>query len=548
MASAHAGSALAGTATSHPYTCNTCQVAYRNNDLQKGHMKSDWHRYNLKRRVASLAPISSEIFTEKVLQARAVTSAEADKALFERLCDACDKTYYSENAYRNHLLSQKHKQGLSAASHKRHDDETTSVISSTFSLGEPTAIVQDPFDTDAEDEFNQVIESLQNAKLSQQRPSPVKRPCNPRPLPADTGKTDKDGASTPTTTAGPEPAWTPESCIFCNYASPTVALNATHMERFHGMFIPEKPYLADLDGLIQHLQRQVGQDHECLVCGKMKSTVFAVQTHMRDKGHCKIPFSTEEQQLRIGDFYDFRSTYSDGEEDDSDSDVTEGERGGAKLGSKRRTKVTGEDGQALEGNGDGEGDGWETDSSLSSLDSADLTAVPAEGHIHQFERLSKHLHHSRHDAGHRHQVDGWHSRAHKHTHAVFHDDYELHLPSGKSVGHRSLNRYFRQNLANYPTPEERAERLAIESSGSGREDEESTGGREVAVRDGRGRALLPRGAEGMMGVSDDRKRLVRKDQQRGRDAEKQREKQNAWSYGKRANNQKSYYYRYDGGG
>lgn len=42
MASAHAGSALAGTATSHPYTCNTCQVAYRNNDLQKGHMKSDW--------------------------------------------------------------------------------------------------------------------------------------------------------------------------------------------------------------------------------------------------------------------------------------------------------------------------------------------------------------------------------------------------------------------------------------------------------------------------------------------------------------------------
>lgn len=29
-------------ASSHPYTCNTCQVAFRNSDLQKGHMRSDW--------------------------------------------------------------------------------------------------------------------------------------------------------------------------------------------------------------------------------------------------------------------------------------------------------------------------------------------------------------------------------------------------------------------------------------------------------------------------------------------------------------------------
>jgi len=28
--------------TSHPFTCNTCQVAFRNSDLQKGHMRGDW--------------------------------------------------------------------------------------------------------------------------------------------------------------------------------------------------------------------------------------------------------------------------------------------------------------------------------------------------------------------------------------------------------------------------------------------------------------------------------------------------------------------------
>lgn len=42
MASAAAQPATAATSASHPYTCNTCQVAYRNTDLQKTHMKSDW--------------------------------------------------------------------------------------------------------------------------------------------------------------------------------------------------------------------------------------------------------------------------------------------------------------------------------------------------------------------------------------------------------------------------------------------------------------------------------------------------------------------------
>ena len=28
--------------SSHPFTCNTCQVAFRNGELQRGHMRSDW--------------------------------------------------------------------------------------------------------------------------------------------------------------------------------------------------------------------------------------------------------------------------------------------------------------------------------------------------------------------------------------------------------------------------------------------------------------------------------------------------------------------------
>lgn len=502
-------------------------------------------RYNLKRRVASLPPITAEVFAEKVLQARAETTAEADKAYFERACDACTKTYYSENAYQNHLLSQKHKQNELNAG-KRQDDETTSVMSSTFSLGEPASVSKKDVDSDAEDEFNQVIEGLQKASVTEQRPSPVKRPSNPHHATEDE-KDDRDSQSATPVQSSAEPVWTLQSCVFCNYVSPTLPLNTHHMERFHGMFIPEKAYLVNMEGLIQHLQRKVAEDHECLGCGKVKGSLFAVQTHMRDTGHCKIRFDTEHEQLAIGDYYDFRSTYSDGEDDDeSDSGLPEDDAGGAKLGARRKPKSTGPDGKELK-NGE-EADGWETDSSTSSLDSAELTAVPAEGHHHQFERLEKHPHHSTRDPRPHHQADGWHSRAHKHTHTAFYDDYELHLPTGKSVGHRSHNKYFRQNLTNYPTAEER-EQLAITNSHS--EQDGGNGEDQVAVARGRGRAgreIVPRGALGMSGVTDEKKRLARKDQERGRDLEQFRTKRTDYSYSTKLNNQKTYYYRYDGGG
>lgn len=516
-------------------------------------MKSDWHRYNLKRRVASLPPISADVFTEKVLQARAATTAEADKAYFEQVCEVCEKTYYSQNAYQNHLSSQKHKlkeASSGQAGPKRADDENTSVVSSTFSLGEPLPTSKSGVDSDAEEEFSHVVEGLQNASLTEQKLSPVKRPSNPQPAdkesPEDVDAANDRGSNSATPVPpSNEPEWTLESCLFCNYSSPSVTLNTNHMERFHGMFIPEKTYLVDLDGLLKQLQNKIRDSHQCLYCDKFKTTTFAVQTHMRDKGHCKIPFETEAEQLEIGDFYDFRSTYSDGEESE-DEDAGDDTNGGAKLGARRASKIVNDDGEEID-EGE-EGEGWETDSSASSLDSEDLTAVPAEGHIHQFERLGKHPHHSHHDPRHRHQADGWHSHAHKHTHAVFHDEYELHLPSGKSVGHRSLNKYFRQNLHSHPSPEERAERLAIEEG----EREEGAGGEtgdgQLVHTNGNKRQMVPRGVAGMTGVSDQKRRDVARAEQRGRAMEQNHSKKKDWVVGNKLNNHQSYYYREKGGG
>ncbi|KAI2633377.1 C2H2 type zinc-finger-domain-containing protein [Xylaria nigripes] len=533
------------TTSSHQYTCNTCQVAFRYAETQKGHMKSDWHRYNLKRRVASLPPISSEVFTEKVFQARAATTAEADRAGFQQLCEVCQRTYYSENSYRNHIGSQKHKAKQAAVARRGGAvDDASSVMSSTFSFGDPVHVSKE-VDSDAEEEFNEVVEGLHKTTLAE-RPSPVKRPSHPVPSAGPqqqeqpTSEQTNETASKASTTV---PAMTLRNCLFCNYDSPTVPLNVLHMERIHSMFIPEKPYLVDLDGLITALQQRIQEYHECLYCGTLKATSAAVQTHMRDKGHCKIPFTTEEEQLMIGDFYDFRSTYSDAEESEDESTDGDKPSGGARLGAKRISAAAAENGDEV---GDEE-EGWETDSSASSCASEDLQSIPVDPHYRQFERLDKHPHHSSHDPRHHHQMDGWHSHAHKHR-AIFYDDTELHLPSGRSVGHRSLARYYRQNLHNYPTPEERAERLAIEDAAALDASGEEEGGhnRQVSRRQDRGKygAVVTRanGGRGMAGITEQKKKEVQRAVPRSIRQQQMRNNRNTWLVNKRANHQEHYNY------
>jgi pre-60S factor REI1 len=48
------------------FTCVTCNIAFNNPDLQRAHYKTDWHRYNLKRKVADMPAINLQDFQERV--------------------------------------------------------------------------------------------------------------------------------------------------------------------------------------------------------------------------------------------------------------------------------------------------------------------------------------------------------------------------------------------------------------------------------------------------------------------------------------------------
>ncbi|KAL9113552.1 MAG: hypothetical protein Q9227_002290 [Pyrenula ochraceoflavens] len=464
-------------------------------------------RYNLKRRVASLPPIPAETFNDKVLTAQATSNAAAAKAAFERSCNVCEKTYFSENAYKNHVGSSKHKARV--AVFEKNLKDTDSMTGSAFSLGDPINVkTPSAADSEAEAEFDHVVEGMKDTSLAEKDPL-SNRPSRPHHSGHDKSRDHplsptKSGSATPSSTG--LSSLPLSRCLFCNYESPTWKLSVEHMTKIHGLFIPEKEFLVDPEGMLRYFQAKIMQNHECIYCHKLKSTASGTQTHMRDKGHCMVAFETEEEMVEVGQFYDFSSTYSD--DDASSEDTAMGEAndrtGGAKLTSSFTASV--------------DEDGWETDSSASSVDSEELGAIPVDDHSHQYAKLAMHRHHSHEDPRPHRNKDGFHSHAHVVPHAVFHSEHELHLPSGRTAGHRSLARIYRQNLHSYPTAKERFERAqrTIEAGENGdvtMVDGESNG---PSQQSNGSQALINRSEAGMLGATTAQRREVRAAEKRDR--------------------------------
>jgi pre-60S factor REI1 len=400
-------------------------------------------------------------------------------------------------------------------------------MSSAFSLGESMA--ESEATTIGDREVADVASGLENAKLEDGA--------------TEEASTEDDRSSVATSKIITDPL---QDCLFCNYKSPTMALNIHHMGRYHGMFIPEKDFLSDQEGLLKYLHSKIHEQHACLKCHKAVHTASGIQTHMRDRGHCMIAFEEDEELVEIGEFYDFSSTYDDqaqfnemqdeAEESDDSSSTT---GGGVKLGARREAKTTTEDDEDMSS---GEGDeGWETDSTVSSVPTDEIGAVPID-RSHRHKGLHKSRHHNHADPRPHRAADGFHSHAHATPTAVYHDEYELHLPSGRTAGHRSLNKYYRQNLRNYPGVAERMENAqrrltAPENDEDG--DAEMADGEERG-RGGRQIVTRANGGLGMIGVSDEKKKEIAKlEKKQQKQADRARNRYQAGNE-KRGNNQKHF--------
>lgn len=188
------------------------------------------------------------------------------------------------------------------------------------------------------------------------------------------------------------------------------------MASAHSFFIPDLEYLTHLSGLLSFLGERIAVDNTCIFCLRRSRefrSLDAVRKHMIDKGHCKIAYDTESERLAVSGFYDFSSSYP----------TVPGEKKASSP--KRRVKVVVPDAELVKD------DGWE-DIDDEGDKSDEVVEESASELVDSEEGESDD------------EVGG--------SQITYGDTvYELVLPSGARIGHRSLQRYYKQSFAN-PLP------------------------------------------------------------------------------------------------
>jgi len=253
------------------FTCVTCQVKFPNAEMHREHFKSDWHRYNLKRKVADLPIVSLAAFESKREAHEKATKENEKQATVKSstYCIACCKNFKTVKAYENHIQSKKHQEMILK-----------------FEAKPAKQVVAEEEEEESGDEEMEVEE-------------------------VDSDEWEDD----------PIPI---TQCLFCNHQSKNLEENLKHMSVAHSFFLPDPEFIVDLVGLMEYLGAKVGQGHMCLWCnerGKRFETKEDVQRHMVSKGHCKLRHDGE-TLIEFDDWYDYSSSYPDGEGADKDEEVT----------------------------------------------------------------------------------------------------------------------------------------------------------------------------------------------------------------------------------
>ncbi|CAF2584732.1 unnamed protein product [Rotaria sp. Silwood2] len=299
--------------SSSPYTCITCHVAFINGELQRAHYKTDWHRYNLKRKVADLGPITANEFTEKVETIQQQQHSEKNLDTNNRTgltCKDCGKAFTSENGLLNHIKSKKHIDTV--AKH------------ANLPAKNPNEYQKSPIDTSKEppnkvDMEEEAVEEEEEEEEGDNNDD-------------DDDWNDMDDGATMTNASAmegePQILGTPlclEECLFCSLKSSNLEENLSHMAYAHSFFFPDFEYIKDLPGLIEYLDEKVGIFHVCLWCNKKSfHDVLSVQRHMTDKGHCKILFDENPNAAwEYVDFYDYSMSHPDSNEKNLDEEIDE---------------------------------------------------------------------------------------------------------------------------------------------------------------------------------------------------------------------------------
>ena len=241
------------------------------------HYKSQWHKYNLKRREAGLPPLLEPDFEARL--------AAAQDAFAERQ----DRKKSNANG---HLKKNK-------AKIKKDKKNSNNKKQEQLENGAATTSSQVP-----------AYERIKQEQQQQQQQQPMEEEENDEAMDSDPTNVSSQEQQQPEQ----EPMMVeidPCQSLFDSHVSESVPANVQYMQQRWGFFVPDREYLIDLQGLIGYCHEKIQLGHVCLYCQKSFGSAAACQSHMIQTQHCKLRYEAGIDLSEFTVFYDFSKANQD---------------------------------------------------------------------------------------------------------------------------------------------------------------------------------------------------------------------------------------------
>jgi len=212
----------------------------------RAHYRTEWHRHNLKRKVAGLAAIGEQEFMQRVAAYVGEQGTDRHKKKEHLGKKAREKAERREKQKDSHPGAEGHAENAGGENVSSSNDSKNASTLPDFSQM-------------TEEEFMEW--RAQNAEELQ------------------------DGDS-----------------FFDRHRSEGLHQNLEYMAKKFGFFIPFLDKCNNLDGMVEYIRQKLTVGCVCLWCNKSFYSLGAVRNHMVSKSHCKINFEGCEEEYQ--DFYD----------------------------------------------------------------------------------------------------------------------------------------------------------------------------------------------------------------------------------------------------
>lgn len=287
--------------------CSTAGAYFDNKDELTEHYRSDFHRYNLKRKIAGLPPVTREWYEARKAQLLATSATPVQKVWFDPLTR---RKFYSENTYLAFARSKKYQELV-----RKSGEPAPAPIVTLRKVEEAQQVQQPQQPQQAQQAAGFTVKPAVKSAAAAAQQEAAAEEAEEEDGEADEGSEWETASEEEMETDQKWEEWDVRRSLFDNHVSTSMEANLEYMFKNFGFYFPDSQFLADPEGLLKYLGAKLQYGHVPLYesgdnpNAKQFNSLHAVQRHMVDTNRCKMAYEDNEEEYE--DFYD----YGDGEGD-----------------------------------------------------------------------------------------------------------------------------------------------------------------------------------------------------------------------------------------